>query len=250
MSNKNDDFIFSYSDEINKKKSIIRSTIKNEIKTVGKNESQKKLIQSIKNNEITICSGIAGSGKTYISLSQALRLLKQESTPYVNLILVKSVTTLKNEELGFLKGSLMEKIEPFMMSFYTNIEKIIGKTALDELLKHEIIKPYPLAYMRGVTFDNSIVISDEIQNITYGSNIRTLMSRIGNNSRLMMMGDENQIDLKKPSESALSVLMNNFNEMDKIGVVKMNENDKNIRNPLISVIENKFKEIEVNKKNK
>lgn len=237
--------IFSYSNEVKKRKDLIRSVIKTEIKTRGKNDSQKDLIRSIKDNEITICSGIAGSGKTYVTLSQALRLLKQENSKYVNLYLIKSITPLKNEELGALPGDIREKIDPYMMSFYSNIEKIIGIESLNKLLDEGIIKPTPLAYLRGVTLDNAIVIADESQNITIGSNIKTIMTRVGQNSRLIILGDEKQVDLKKANDSSLKILMNNFGDINGIGVVRMNPNDTNIRNPMITLIENRFDEIEL-----
>ena len=92
--------------------------IPKDLKIIAKNESQKKLIQSIRNNEITICAGPAGTGKTYIAISQALSLLRKEQSGFNKIYLVKSVTELNGESIGYLKGSLLEKITPFMWSFY------------------------------------------------------------------------------------------------------------------------------------
>lgn len=131
------------------------------VKMVGKNESQKQLINSIKNNDITICSGQAGSGKTYLSVGYALNLIRKTSTNYKKIYFVKSVIPLKGEEIGFLKGDYMEKIEPYMQSYYMNLEKFISKQSMNVLLAEEIIKPFPVAFMRGVTIDDSIVIVDE-----------------------------------------------------------------------------------------
>lgn len=230
---------FSYSVEQSKLKHIIRNVLNHEIKTLAKNDSQTALIKSIKNNEVTICSGIAGSGKTFIALSQALRLLKQENTPYTKIYLIKSVTTLDREDLGFLRGDKFEKFEPYMMSYYINIDKIIGKDKRNELLKEEILVPFPLAYIRGVSIDNAIVIVDETQNISI-PNIRTILTRIGNNSRMLLIGDEYQIDLRNKNESSLRFLMNIFDKTNNIGVIEMNKNDINVRNPLINIIENIF----------
>lgn len=227
--------------EIKKSKSLINKTIPNKVKVVGKNESQKNLIKSIKNNEITIASGLAGCGKTYIALAYALNLLQTSTNNYKNIYLVKSVTTLKNEEMGFLKGDVNEKLEPIMWSFMLNMSKLVKKSGIETLILNEIIKPLPLAYIRGVTLDNCIIIADEMQNVTV-DNSRTLMTRIGTDSKLIMLGDINQIDLKRKKESSLDILIKMFDNIDKIGVVRFNDEDINIRNPLITVIEEKYRE--------
>jgi phosphate starvation-inducible PhoH-like protein len=224
-------------------KKEIEAYIPNDIRLQAKDESQVKLINSIKNNEITICSGSPGSGKTYVAVSQALTMLRKQSSPYKKIYLVKSVTPLKNEELGYLKGGLMEKIEPFMWSFYLNIEKIISEESLKSLLERNIIRPFPIAYMRGVTIDDSIVIIDEVQNITM-DNIKTIMTRIGSNCKYILLGDINQVDLKTKSESSLTHIIRLFKEKESIGVIEMSSDNENIRNPIIKVIEQVFNDYE------
>lgn len=237
--------------QINEIKNYIGKLLPNNIKVISKNESQKELIKSIKNNEITICSGPAGSGKTFVSLAYALSLLRKTSNRYKKIYLIKSVTTLKNEELGYLKGELRDKFEPYMWSYYINIEKIILKSTFENLLNEEIIVPFPLAYMRGASLDDCIIIADEMQNLTI-DNSRTLMTRIGSNSKLILIGDKNQIDLKNKKESSLDILLKLFENTNNFGVISMSEKDANIRNPLISVMEEKFNEyyetIDSNKK--
>ena len=227
--------------QINDTKKIISQLLPNDIKVISKNNSQKELIKSIKNNEITICAGPAGMGKTFVAIAYALSLLRKSSNRYKRIYLVKSVTTLKNEEIGFLKGGLREKIDPFMWSFYVNIEKVILKSTLEDLLNEEIIVPFPIAYMRGATLDDCIVILDEMQNVNL-DNARTLMTRIGNNSKLIILGDKNQIDLKNKNESSLDILLNMFENTENFGVISMSEEDTNVRNPLIKIIEERFKD--------
>ncbi|MFW6272374.1 MAG: PhoH family protein [bacterium] len=222
-------------------KKIIGELLPNDIKIVSKNESQKELIKSIKNNEITICSGPAGTGKTFVAVAYALRLLRASTNRYKKIYLVKSVTTLKNEEIGYLKGGLEEKIEPFMWSFYINMEKIVMKTLIAQLIDEDIIRPFPLAYMRGASLDDCIIIADEMQNVTL-DNARTLLTRIGSNSKLILLGDTNQVDLKNKAESSLDIVLNLFDGVENFGVIRMSEEDTNVRNPLISVMEDKFKE--------
>jgi len=221
-------------DEINK-------ILNKEIKLIAKNESQKELIQSIKNNEITICAGLPGSGKTFISVSYALNLLKKKESPYKRIYLVKSVTSLPGEELGFLPGDENSKIFPYMFSYYINIEKVISESTLKSLLDKKYIKPLPLAYIRGASLDDCIIILDECQNISV-SNSKTFLSRIGENSKMIILGDINQVDLKNRNESSLSVLLEMFKNTENIGVVEMDYNDTSVRNPLINIIENKFNE--------
>lgn len=232
--------------DVSNVKTEIEKNIPRDIRLEAKNDSQIQLINSIKNNEITICAGSAGSGKTYVAVSQALTMLRKQSSPYKKIYLVKSVKTLKDEELGFLKGDLMEKISPFMWSFYINIQKIISEESLKVLLERNIIVPFPIAYMRGVTIDDSIVIVDEVQNITI-DNIKTILTRIGSNCKYILLGDKNQIDLKTKSDSSLRSLVGIFKEVDGIGVVEMSDDDENVRNPIIKVIEEKFSNYEKEK---
>jgi phosphate starvation-inducible protein PhoH and related proteins len=222
-------------------KDEVAKLLPNDIKILARNESQKKLINSIKNNDITICGGRAGTGKTYVAMAYALSLLRKASNRYKKIYLVKSVTTLKGEELGFLKGDLKEKIDPFMWSFYINMEKIVLESIVKQLIDTEIIRPFPLAYMRGVSLDDCIIIADEIQNVTLDNSL-TLLTRIGSNCKLIVLGDVNQVDMKDKTDSSLRALLEMFENVDNMGVIRMDENDENVRHPLIKIIEEKFKE--------
>lgn len=210
------------------------------IKIVAKNESQKKLINSIRNNQITICAGPPGTGKTFVSVAYALSLLRKKENRYKKIYLVKSVTTLKGEEVGFLKGDLKEKIEPFMWSFTINMEKLITPNSILQLSEEDIIRPFPLAYMRGASLDDCIIVADEMQNVSL-DNSRTLMTRIGSNCKLILLGDIKQIDMKNKGDSSLNKLLMMFEDTDEMGVINMGDEDtENVRNPLITVIEEKF----------
>lgn len=244
MTNDNSSIVvpFDYKTEIIK-------NVPSNIKVVAKNDSQAKLINSIKNNQITICRGSAGSGKTYVALAQALSMLRKAGSTYKKIWLVKSVTQLEGEETGFLKGDIKDKFEPYMSSFYLNFEKIIPEAALRNLINKEIIKPSPIAFVRGVTIDDSIVIIDETQNIRMNS-LKTLMTRIGSNSKYIILGDTGQIDLKKAEESSLKPAVEMFVNNTDICVVDMSVTDDNVRNPIIPVIISAFEEYEKNLKSK
>ena len=228
-------------EEVSRIKSEIRNLLPNDGKIVAKNPSQIKLIKSIKSNEITICAGPAGTGKTFVAMGIALGLLKKTTNRYKRIYLVKSVKTLKDEEVGFLPGDIREKIEPAMWSFFLNMEKIMLKNSIETLVEKDIIRPAPLAFIRGTSLDDCIIIADEMQNVTL-DNSRTLLTRIGSNAKIILLGDINQIDMRNKGESSLEVLLELFKDTDNIGVIKMNDEDTNIRNPLINVIEKKYKE--------
>jgi phosphate starvation-inducible PhoH-like protein len=200
-----------------------------------KTENQKILVNAIKGKEIIVCSGPAGSGKTFLACAEALRLIKRNSK-FKKIIIVKSVTTLKNEEIGFLKGNLREKMEPFMFSFVHNFEKIVGQSITSRLRELKTIEEMPIAYMRGINLDRSIIIIDEAQNISQ-DNIRTIMTRLGKDSKMIFLGDERQQDSK--GGNGLTFLMEHFAHIEEIGCVQFDKSDV-VRNPLIAKIERVF----------
>ena len=222
--------------------------IKIEVKC--KSENQKKLIKSIKENDVTICSGPAGTGKSYLSCAETLSLLLNKETPFRKIVLVKSVTTLKDEEIGYLKGTLHEKLQPFMYSFIHNFEKIIGKGNVDKLQTMGLIEILPIAYMRGINIDNALIIVDEAQNISI-DNCKTILTRLGNNSKMIFLGDMEQVDMKQKKESSLSVLLNKIknNPNDNVGVVEFEDSDI-VRHRLTSYFIELFKDTTPENNNK
>lgn len=236
-----DDFEISKGELNTREKDKINTIITEKVNLKAKNESQIRLLKSMKENQITICNGVAGSGKTLCSIYMALSLLKERSNNYHKIYLVKSVTTLKGEEVGFLKGDLREKIDPFMESFKNNANKLLRQTNVNSLFDSSIIKFLPLAYIRGTNLDNCIVILDELQNVSI-DNARTLLTRIGSDCKIICLGDSNQIDLKNKKDSSLDVVFKIFNDVPDIGCIEMDQSDENCRNPIIKTIEAKFKE--------
>lgn len=216
-----------------------------DIKFIGEKECQCLMVDNLSHTYLT--NNFIVTHNTYISIAYALSLLRKNSNRYKKIYLVKSVTALKGEELGFLKGDLKEKIEPFMWSYYINIEKVILESSMKTLIDKEIIRPFPLAYMRGVSLDDCIIIADEAQNVTIDNSL-TLLTRIGSNCKLILLGDVNQIDLKNKHDSSLAQLLKMYEDVPNIGVIEMSADDINIRNPLIDVIEEKYLEFQKNKK--
>lgn len=206
--------------------------------------NQKKFINLIKEKEIVIAAGFAGTGKTFLSCAEALKLLKAD-IGYNKIVVVKSVTTLKNEEIGFLKGTMKEKMEPFMFSFMTNFHKIVGKAISEQLETMGMLEVLPLAYVRGMNIDHAIVIVDEAQNIGM-DNMKTIMTRLGTRSKMIIVGDTKQVDLGSKNESSLHHIMDKFKDIPEFGVMHFEKCDQ-VRNPLINVIEDVFDELEGNK---
>jgi phosphate starvation-inducible PhoH-like protein len=207
-----------------------------------KTENQKKLVNSIKQNEITICSGLPGSGKTFLSCAEALKLVKGKSR-FKRIVLVKSITPLKNEDIGHLPGDLKEKMAPIMESFTDNIRKVIGRSRMEKLIELGVIEIVPIAFARGRSIDNSIILIDEAQNISM-DNIRTLMTRIGNDSKMVIMGDVRQKDIRNKKDSSLEIVLNKFKNVEGFGTVELRNPEDVVRNPIIKVIEDIFEKIE------
>ena len=207
-----------------------------------KTENQKKLVNSIKQNEITICSGLPGSGKTFLSCAEALKLVKGKSR-FKRIVLVKSITPLKNEDIGHLPGDLKEKMAPIMESFTDNIRKVIGRSRMEKLMELGVIEIVPIAFARGRSIDNSIILVDEAQNISM-DNIRTLMTRIGNDSKMVIMGDVRQKDIRNKKDSSLEIVLNKFKDVEGFGTVELRNPEDVVRNPIIKIIEDIFEEIE------
>jgi len=204
------------------------------------NARQKEFVHSIENREITICTGLAGSGKTYVSLAIALKMLEKNQIKQI--VLVKSVTPLPEEELGILPGDMYEKMEPFMMSFFGNIDKIIGLEMRKKLVGEGKIVIQPLAYVRGINIDEACVILDEAQNLSVNV-FKSIITRIGKDSKYIIMGDIEQIDMKHRERSVLSKLIKLFADDPVVGVVEFQPEDC-VRNPIIPHLLDKIKEIE------
>ena len=232
--------LHDFLEQDNKQEVVTVSTISVNIKC--KTENQKKLINSIKQKEITICSGLPGTGKTFLSCAQALKLIKGFAK-YKRIVLIKSVTALKNEEIGFLKGTMEEKMEPYIDSFMDNFRKLIGKSRTLKLRSLGIIEVLPIAFARGRSIDNSIIIIDEAQNVSL-DNLRTLMTRIGDNSKMIILGDVKQKDIRNKKDSSLEVVLDKFKDVEGFGCVELRDPKDVVRNPIIKTIEEIFEKME------
>jgi phosphate starvation-inducible PhoH-like protein len=222
------------------KKDLINSVIKRKQKSKFLSDNQKEYYDMLIQNQITICSGPAGVGKSYISMKAAVDLLMDTNNAYEKIIIVRPAVEAE-EKLGSLPGNLEEKLDPYIFPSYYLLNKIIGKDAREKLKSYEIIEVFALAYMRGMNIDNSILIFEEAQNAT-PNQMKLLLTRIGFNSKFFISGDLEQTDrYKDKKHSGLYDALQRFNGISDIGVYDF-KNAKNVRNPLISKILVKYDE--------
>lgn len=220
------------------RKEIIREIIGKTPRKKFLSESQKIYYQTLCDSEITICTGPAGVGKSYVAMSAAVQLLLDESNSYEKIIIVRPAVEAE-EKLGALPGNLEEKLDPYIFPSYYLLNKIIGKEAREKLKEHDIIEVFALAYMRGMNIDNSILIFEEAQNST-PSQMKLLLTRIGFNSKFFISGDIDQTDrYKDKTHSGLYDAMSKFTDLDEVGTFDFGTEDI-IRNPIISKILKKY----------
>lgn len=222
------------------RKEIICEIIKKKSKEKFLSDNQKIYYDLLKQNQITICSGPAGVGKSYIAMKAALDILADPTTPYEKIIIVRPAVEAE-EKLGSLPGNVEEKLDPYIFPSYYLMNKIIGKEAREKLKDIDVIEVFALAYMRGMNIDNSILIFEEAQNST-PNQMKLLLTRIGFNSKFFISGDLEQTDrYKDKTQSGLYDAIRKFKEIDDIGVFEFDSKDV-VRNPLIGRILKKYED--------
>jgi phosphate starvation-inducible PhoH-like protein len=166
------------------------------------NEEQKIAKEKIMSNAITVLSGKAGSGKTLLACQVGLDLLFRKAIEKI----IITRPTVSKEEIGFLPGDLREKMEPWMQPIYSNFYQLYNKDKIDEILENGQVEIVPVAFMRGRTFLDSLVIVDEAQNCT-NEQMEMITSRLGIRSKMIICGDSAQVDLKQRGESGFNFLL-------------------------------------------
>ncbi|NDR76946.1 PhoH family protein [Lactobacillus sanfranciscensis] len=196
-----------------------------------KNFGQREYIQAIYNHDITFGIGPAGTGKTYLAVVMAVAALKKGK---VDKIVLTRPAVEAGESLGFLPGDLKEKVDPYLRPLYDSLYAILGMEHTERLIERGVIEIAPLAYMRGRTLDNAFVILDEAQNTT-NQQMKMFLTRLGFNSKMVVNGDIQQIDLKGHVASGLVTAPNILKNINNIEVIRLTAEDV-VRNPVVAKI--------------
>ena len=196
--------------------------------------------ETMEKRAITLCTGPAGTGKSFISIFYALQALADKDNSYDGIILCRPLIPIDNESIGYLPGELENKVDPYMMPYWQAIEKLVGKQVMNVLIESEVIKVIPLAFFRGLTLENKIVLYDEAQNST-STAMKSFLTRIGDGSKMVVMGDIDQTDRKK-GRNGLEDAIDRLYEVYNIGITRFTYNDI-VRHELIGTILSKYEEV-------
>ena len=201
----------------------------------SRSETQQKLIDAYEKNDMVFAVGPAGTGKTYLSIALAVRALKDK---VAKKIILSRPAVEAGEKLGFLPGDMKDKIDPYLQPLYDSLEDMIPAVKLQDMMEKHIIQLAPLAFMRGRTLSDAIVILDEAQNTT-SQQIRMFLTRMGTNTKMIITGDMTQIDLPRDQRSGLKEALKILEGVEGIGVVNLGQKDI-VRHKLVTRIVNAY----------
>ena len=215
----------------------------------SRSENQQRLIDAYEKNDMVFAVGPAGTGKTYLSIALAVKALKEKTAKK---IILSRPAVEAGEKLGFLPGDMKDKIDPYLQPLYDALEDMIPTVKLQDMMEKHIIQIAPLAFMRGRTLSDAVVILDEAQNTT-SQQIRMFLTRMGMNTKMVITGDLTQIDLPREQRSGLKEALKILDGVEGIGVVHLAQKDI-VRHKLVTRIVNAYdaydKEKELKNQNK
>ena len=198
-------------------------------------ENQLQLVNAFNNNDMVFAVGPAGTGKTYLSIALAVKALKEKT---IKKIILSRPAVEAGEKLGFLPGDMKDKIDPYLQPLYDALEDMLPQAKLQEMMEKNVIQIAPLAFMRGRTLSDAVVILDEAQNTTCAQ-IRMFLTRMGWNTKMIITGDMTQIDLPREQKSGLKEALGILTGIEGIGVVELTRKDI-VRHKLVTRIVNAF----------
>lgn len=229
-----------------KKKKVIDAT--NNIKPTGeayrnrlkpRSENQKEYIRTVAENTITFCQGLAGSGKSHIAIGMALEYLLDNK---ISRIVITRPIVEAGEKMGYLPGSAEEKIHPYLMPLLDEIHHFIPPALYASLKLNNKIEIVPLGLMRGRNFHNCFIVADECQNASY-EQLKMLLTRIGQNSKMILTGDTKQSDLSRHLQGGFLHIIQTLEGLEGIGVARLDSGDI-VRNPIIASILSRLEQLE------
>ena len=201
----------------------------------SRSANQQKLIDAYNNNDMLFAVGPAGTGKTYLSIALAVKAIKEKATKK---IILSRPAVEAGEKLGFLPGDMKDKIDPYLQPLYDALEDMIPAIKLQDMIEKHIIQIAPLAFMRGRTLSDAVIILDEAQNTT-SAQIRMFLTRLGWNAKMIITGDLTQVDLPHGTTSGLREAIRVLNGIEGISFINMNEKDI-VRHKLVTRIVNAY----------
>ena len=201
----------------------------------SRSENQQKLIDAFEKTDMTFAVGPAGTGKTYLSIALAVKALKEKTAKK---IILSRPAVEAGEKLGFLPGDMKDKIDPYLQPLYDALEDMIPAAKLQDMMEKHIIQIAPLAFMRGRTLSDAVVILDEAQNTT-PQQIRMFLTRMGCSTRMIITGDMTQIDLPRGQKSGLKEALNILEDVEGISIVNLTQKDI-VRHKLVTRIVNAY----------
>jgi len=220
----------------NKKVSFGEAITKNLYKITAKSDEQQLYLDTIHNNQITMVYGPAGSGKSYLSILYGMNEFFKGN--FDKIVLTRPCVEANGERLGFLPGNLLDKIQPYLLPIMNILDEKFDLIYIEKLIQSGQIQAIPFAFLRGLTFKRTFVLADESQNAS-PEQIRLLLTRIGNNSKIVMTGDITQSDIR--GLNGLKDAINRLNDIESIGIVQLTEKSI-VRNPIITEIEKRYLE--------
>jgi|TARA_B100001063_G_C16712284_1_gene528683 phosphate starvation-inducible protein PhoH and related proteins len=230
------DIILSVKKNINSEKNSNVRSLEQLIKTpkksvIARSEKQSEYIKALKEKDIVMALGPAGTGKSFLAVSVAITLLMEKK---VERVILSRPAVEAGEKLGFLPGDMKEKVDPYLRPLYDALYDLFGFEKIQKKIENGEIEIAPLAFMRGRTLKNSFAILDEAQNAT-STQIKMFLTRIGENSKLVVNGDPTQIDLLNKSHSGLIKSKNILSKINEIEIIEFDHKDV-VRHPLVSKI--------------
>lgn len=204
-----------------------------------RSENQQRLVEAYNNHDMVFAVGPAGTGKTYLSIALAVKALKEKTAKK---IILSRPAVEAGEKLGFLPGDMKDKIDPYLQPLYDALEDMLPQVKLQDMMEKHVIQIAPLAFMRGRTLNDAVVILDEAQNTT-PAQIRMFLTRMGWNTKMIITGDMTQIDLPHSQKSGLIEALHILNNVEGIGVVNLDSRDI-VRHKLVTRIVNAYEQFD------
>jgi phosphate starvation-inducible PhoH-like protein len=211
---------------------------------IARSEKQSEYIKALKENDVVMALGPAGTGKSFLAVSVAITLLMEKK---IDRVILSRPAVEAGEKLGFLPGDMKEKVDPYLRPLYDALYELFGADKIDKKIETGEIEIAPLAFMRGRTLKNCFAILDEAQNATE-TQIKMFLTRIGENSKLVVNGDPSQVDLINKSYSGLIKSKNILKDLNEIKIVEFDHNDV-VRHPLVSKIIKAYQNKSIDDKN-